>query len=106
MQEKELYGEGMVCLTGDGAFYHKHKDGKLIGCVLTHVDDFLITGTDSFIKSVTEKVKERLAVSKIEDNSFRFTGLVIKKTKEAIVVSMEDYAQSIEQINKSERQQK
>ena len=46
---------------------------------------------------VTEKVSAALDVSKVEDDSFRFTGIDIKKV-DGIEISMEDYAESLEEI--------
>ena len=40
---------------------------------------------------VTEKVNAALDVSKVEDDSFRFTGIDIKQV-DGIEISMEDYA--------------
>ena len=41
--------EGLNPITGDKAFYVKRVEGKLVGSVLTHVDDFLIAGSPDFI---------------------------------------------------------
>ena len=90
--------EGLVPITGDEAFYIKRENDNLVGCVITHVDDFLISGTPKFITDVTEKVREKLTISKIEDKRFRFTGIDINKTDEGIEISMEDYADSIDEI--------
>ena len=47
---------------------------------------------------VTEKLSATLDVSKVEDDSFRFTGIDIKKVEDGIEISMEDYAESLEEI--------
>ena len=47
--KKILKEEDMAPLTGDEAFYFKRNENGLIGCLLTHVDDFLIAGTDDFV---------------------------------------------------------
>ena len=43
-------------IEGDEAFYYLHRDGELIGAVITHVDDFTLAGTKDFIKEVLETV--------------------------------------------------
>ena len=43
-------------MEGNEAFYYLHKDGKLMGAVITHVDDFSLAGTnicvDQFLKFI------------------------------------------------------
>ena len=35
---------GLRTMPGDEAFYFKNRNGKLNGAVLSHVDDFTVTG--------------------------------------------------------------
>ena len=70
-------------LSGDEAFYYKREND-------THVDNFLIAGRQEFIESITDKIKSSLTVSKIEDDTFRFTGIDIKRTSKGITISRED----------------
>ena len=37
-------------------------------------------------------------VLKVEDDKFRFTGIDIKKVEDGIEISMEDYAESLKEI--------
>ena len=46
---------GLKVMEGDEAFYYLHRDGDLIGTVITHVDDFTLAGTEAFINEVLEK---------------------------------------------------
>ena len=67
--------------------------------VLTHVDDFSMAGKGDFIEGLTRKIQEKLTVSKVESNNFRFTGIdVSKKENGNIEISMNDYANSIDYI--------
>merc|ERR1712243_204500 len=68
-------------LPGDDAFYYEHKDGKLMGLILSHVDDFTIAGDTDFVKRIVTGIKERFIVSKVEVDKFRFTGLDVKAKK-------------------------
>ena len=54
-------------MEGDKAFYYLHRDGELLGAVITHVDDFTLSGTESFIKEVLETISRELTVTKIEN---------------------------------------
>ena len=65
---------GLKTLPGDDAVYYQHKDGKLIGMILSHVDDFMIAGTKGFVNRIIKGIKKKFTVSKIEENNFRFTG--------------------------------
>merc|ERR1712243_378489 len=47
---------------------------------------------------IVEGLKKIFTISKIEENDFRFTGLDVKTTDEGIKISMEDYANSITEI--------
>lgn len=90
--------EGLKNVSGDEAFYYKYDGNNLVGMVITHVDDFSIAGTKIFANNIIKKVKSVLTVSKVEKNKFRFTGIDIHKSENEIVISMEDYAKSIEEI--------
>ena len=97
---------GLRTLPGDEAFYYENRDGELIGAVLSHVDDFIVAGNYEFVKRIAKGVTEKFTVSKVEEDEFRFTGLDVKVRNEAIKVSMEDYASSVEpveEIRKADR---
>ena len=55
------------------------KKGNLEGMVSSHVDDFILAETDRFLKEITKKIAEKLEISKLEDNEFRFIGMDVKK---------------------------
>ena len=48
---------------------------------------------------MTDTIKANLTVSKVELNSFRFTGIDVIKIEDSIVISMDDYAASIDYIS-------
>lgn len=79
--------------------YKKDEFGKLEGMVSTCVDDIYIAGYLCFVKIITEKVSEVLDVLKVEDGKFRYTGIDIKKVGDGIEISMNEYAESLEEIN-------
>ena len=51
---KMLLSNGYDRVVGDEAFYYKLQDGKLIGLLLLHVDDFMYGGSKEFVKETTE----------------------------------------------------
>ena len=57
----------MKIMEGDEAFYYLHDgEGFLKGAVITHVDDFTVAGTSSFIEEVLDIVERELTISEIE----------------------------------------
>ena len=100
LKVKEVFGKmGLRRLEGDEAMYFKkNKEGDLEGLISTHVDDFNLAGSDSFLEAVTEEIKKVLDVSKVEDDKFRFTGIDVEKVGDKIEISMNDYAASLEDI--------
>ena len=100
LKVREVFDECKLrILDGDEAFYFRHdENGNLEGMVSSHVDDFILAGTDRFLEEITKKIAEKLEISKLEDNEFRFTGMDVKKEGEVIIVSMEDYAKILEKL--------
>ena len=96
--KKILLANGYERLQGDEAFYLKRENGKLVGMVLLHVDDFLLTGSKKFTKESTQMFDKELKVSKIQDNELRFCGVDLKLENGKISMSMEDYAKTIKEI--------
>ena len=47
---------------------------------------------------VTEEMSKALDVSQVENDCFCFTGIDVKRVKDGIEISMEDYAKSLEEI--------
>ena len=64
--------------------------------VSTHLDDLDLAGKKSFVDKVTGEVSKALDVSTVESDCLRLTGIDVKKVKEGIEISMEDYAKSLE----------
>ena len=91
---------GLCTITRDEAFYFLNKNGIIHRVILTHIDDFNVVGTPDFIKKVIDHVAHELTVPKIEEDTFRFTGLDIKVVDNGIKVSIEHYTNSLQDINK------
>merc|ERR1712002_554362 len=99
LKVKETLQElGLKTLPGDDAFYFENRNGVLLGMNLSHVDDFTIAGDDEFVERIVNGIRKKFTVSKVEKDVFRFTGLDVKAGNGKIKVSMEDYANSVEEI--------
>merc|ERR1712112_631426 len=107
--KETLQKMGLKTLPGDDAVYYEHKDGELKGLILSHVDDFTIAGRPEFVDRIVTGIKGKFTVSKVEKDNFRFIGLDVKTKNNQIEISMEDYADSIteiEEIRKAGREER
>ena len=86
-------------MDGDEAFYYLHQDGELMCAVIIHVDDSTLAGTKEFNNKVLEVISRELMVSKIERDSFIYTGIDVSTTDDGIYISIEDYVKSLEEVN-------
>ena len=57
-------------------YYRQDENGNLDRMISSHVDDFILAGTDAFLREIAKKISEKLEISKLEDNEFRFTGMM------------------------------
>ena len=65
---------------------------------MSHVDDFTMAGTKVFLKEMTGKIAETLNILKIKECNFQFTGVDVRREKDAIMLSIEAYEDSVKDI--------
>ena len=51
-------------MIGDEAFYYLYEGDKLIGVVLTHVDDLILAGIDEFKERIRAGIANALTVQR------------------------------------------
>ena len=85
-------------IEGDEAFYYRNIDGDFHGAVLTHVDDFELTGTNDFVEEIIKVVEKELTISKVEEDKFRYIGLDVNAVSDGIDIFMEEYAKSLQNL--------
>ncbi len=83
-----------VCRYDPGLFY-KHEQGKLIGMILLHVDDFLVSGNRHFKDSVVKEIMKKYDVSKHTAGTFKYIGMNIKQCNEFITIDQADYCKNV-----------
>ena len=76
---------------GDEVFYYRNLDGDFQGAVLTHVDDFEVTGTTDFVDEIIAVVEKELTISKVEEDKVRYTGLDVKIIEDGIEIRKTEY---------------
>ncbi len=75
----------------DKGLFYMIKDGKLIGLVGIHVDDFFYAGTKEFIDQIMPKVLGIFKVGKQETKQFMYTGFMFKQDKDGITIDQDKY---------------
>ena len=87
---EDLKKLGLRHIIGDEAVFYYRSGDKTEGCLLLHCDDFLAVGSEMFFENVVEDLKKKYQFSKIEKNSFRFTGIDINFTEDGIFMGQTD----------------
>ena len=64
--------------------FETNERRKAIGIISIHVGDLLIAGSGSFIKYITQRMKEKFEVDRLEENEATYLGMGILKIKMAI----------------------
>ena len=83
----------------DPALFMKHdEDGKLRGLIGTHVDDFAITGSDSWQEDIVKKIKSHFELGRVETGDFFYCGHQIKQDGERLVLDQDDFANDIKPL--------
>ena len=90
-------------MPGGEAFYYMHERGELMGAVLTHVDDFIITESEEFVEKNIVRIVEVLTVSKLGRDKFIFTAWDMQKYENGERVCMREYADSFKLIENIQR---
>jgi hypothetical protein len=76
-------------------FYKTSSDGKLLGVIVGHMDDFLHAGDAEFDDSVINYPRRRFIAGGLEERCFSCVGFQIKPNDTGILVDLSNYAESI-----------
>ncbi len=79
----------------DKGLFYLIKDGKLIGIVGIHVDDFFYAGTKEFIEEIMPKILGIFKVGKSEAGEFMYTGFQFKQDKDGITIDQDKYIDNV-----------
>jgi len=76
----------------DKAFFLWHdNEGNLRGIIALHVDDFVYCGTNEWLTNVIEPLMAIFKISKSVQRCFRYLGLNVVQTSDAIYIDQDDY---------------
>ena len=95
--------EEMIRLGGVVSIYDKclfmwHENNKLIGVLITHVDDFQYCGSEEWKMTVVEELKNTFDVSREEKQDFKFIGVEIQQKPTGVYVNQNDYCAELIEI--------
>ena len=94
----QLLGIGCKCSRYDQAIFTYYIDGYLAGLLMSHVDDFLWAGNDTFKINIINNVKTTFQISSEETALFRYVGIQIQQCSTGIYLSQEKYSKELEEI--------
>lgn len=91
----ELYAAGCVQSQLDPSLYFYHENSAVHGVIVSHIDDFLYAGTDTFYSKVIRRLCKRFLAGKLEEGCFQYVGYQIRQTERGIILDQNDYTENI-----------
>ena len=79
-------------------FCYYDDDAKLLGIIVTHVDDLIYAGTTKFIKNVIQKLTKKFVISRLHSGTFQYLGWNITQYEDHIKVHQNTYAETIKSV--------
>ena len=63
----------------------------MIGALVTHIGDFMHCGEDSFSEKVTDKLRQKFVVRKMEEREFKYVGFGIMQNPDEVILDQGQY---------------
>ena len=79
----------------DPALFFYRRNGKLLGSICLHVDDFLHAGNEQFEKAIMERVCKRFKAGKQEAKFFKYVGFEIAQNIEGVKINQDNYVENL-----------
>lgn len=76
-------------------FYKYDKSGVLEGILVSHIDDFLHAGSETFDSDVMAKLRQRFVAGRLSCKQFSYVGFQISQNNEGIMLEQNNYVQNI-----------
>ena len=109
MVRKAVYGlKGMVRDSGgvvtemggrrstlDSTLFVWRKKGRIIGIMVTQIDDFCFGGKEEFHRDIIGRMKEKLKISGEKEDDFRYLGMRIKNEEGRIRLDQQEYIEKM-----------
>lgn len=94
----ELIKLGLSVSTVDPAVFYKLRNNKLLGVIMSHVDDLLISGNRQFIDQMLSEIKQVFKISNQESTVFKYIGLQIERDDKGIYLHQKSYKNELKEI--------
>ena len=75
----------------DNTVLMRHENEKLVGIVVSHVDDFLFVGTDIWKQNILKKIKESFSTNIHQLVSFKYLGLMEKQQNRCVMITQDQH---------------
>ena len=80
-------------------FYMRDKGtGKIKGMIGTHVDDFIMAGSDAWLENVTEKIKKVFMLGKVETENYLYCGHRIRQQGDSLTLDQEEFVENVKPL--------
>ena len=94
---------GCKCSKLDAAvFLYHNNDNELLGLLLSHVDDFLWSGSLCFITKVISPLKSTFKISSESSSCFKYIGIDLNQLKDGICLNQLTYIEELKEIEVQE----
>ena len=103
---EEMTKMGATVSIYDKSVFMWHEDSKLVGLIITHVDDFEYCGTLKWQKQVIDNLAKIFKISKKEQGSFKYIGLNIEQDERQVFIDQAGYVNDLKEINLSSSRKK
>ena len=90
---------GAVVSAYDNALYLWFDNDKLMGMLVSHVDDFAFCGNSKFHNSVIKELKTTFQISAHEAGTFKYLGLSVSQDSSGVLVHQDSYIPSITPVS-------
>ena len=91
----ELLKIGVSRSIYDYGLFFSLKNNKLQGLFCCHVDDFYYMGCGEFHDSVVQHIRNKFQLSKEVEGAFKFLGISLVQEENSIIMSQQDYIDTI-----------
>ena len=82
------------------------KNMKLEGTLVSHVDDFVYSGTDGWRIRVMDTIMDKFKISEHSKGSFKYIGLNVVQTSTSVYVDQQKYIDGLKEITLSAERMK
>ena len=89
--KEELLRLGCVMSSVEPSLFFYFKEGKLSGVLVSHIDDFLHAGDESFEHDILQPLGKRFLPGRLEEREFKYVGFNVVQDDDGISISMTEY---------------